>query len=109
MRIDEDQNEIDKLEKVLDDFKQEWEVIRSRRASTWRKYFIISFVISLIMSVISPSLWWGGVFVIGYFAGSLLAMLRQNAKTSHQINEHQKQLKLVRLLRNFQASPYSQK
>ena len=109
MRIDEDQNEIDELEKVLKDFKQEWEVIQSRRASTWRKYFIFSFVIAMIMSVASASLWWGSVFVIGYFGGSLYAISRQNAKTSHQINEHQKQLKLVRLLRNFQASPFSQK
>ena len=109
MRIDVDQSEIDKLEKVLDNFRQEWEVTQGRRSSAWRKYFIICFVIALIMTVASPSLWWGGIFVIGYFAGSLFAMLRQNAKTSHQIIEHQKQLKLVKLLRNFQASPYSQK
>ncbi len=109
MKIDVDQSEIDKFEEVLDNFKKEWEVIQGRRSSKWRKYFTISFVISLLMSVASPSLWWCGIFVIGYFGGSLFAMLRQNAKTSHQINEHQKQLKLVRLLRNFQASPYSQK
>jgi len=108
MRIDVNQNEIDKLEKVLDDFKKEWEVLQNRRSSTWRKYFAISFVVALLLTIITPTLWWCGVFVVGYFAGSLFAMLRQNAKTSHQIVEHQKQLKLVRLLRKFQSSPYSQ-
>jgi hypothetical protein len=34
-------------------------------------------------------------------------MLRQNAKTHDQIIEHQQQLRLVRLLRQFKASPYS--
>jgi uncharacterized membrane protein len=109
MKTDVEQSEIDQLEKVLDNFKQEWEVLQSKRSSSWRKYFVISFAIAIMLSMLSPSLWWGGIFVIGYFAGSLFMMLRQNAKTSHQINEHQKQLKLVKLLRNFQTSPYSQK
>jgi len=100
-------NEIDKLEKILNDFQQEWDKLQSYRASKWRSYFLISFIASTVISLFEPSFWWTGIIVIGYFAGSLFNMLRQRAKTSSQIIEHQKQLKLVRLLRNFQSSPYS--
>lgn len=107
MKTDVSQSEIDKLEKVLSDFKEEWETLQSKRASKWRLYFLISFMLAVLIAVNEPSYWWLGIIVIGYFAGSLFAMLRQRAKTSSQITEHQKQLKLVRLLRNFQTSPYS--
>ena len=108
MKIDVDQKEIDKLENILINFRSEWNDLQSQRSSSWRKYFVISFIIAILISMASPSLWWCGIIVIGYFAGSLFAMLRQDAKTSKQIVEHQKQLKLMKLLRNFQASPYSQ-
>ncbi len=109
MKIDVDENEIDKLEKVLSNFKQEWGDLQSEKSSNWRKYFVISFVTAIMLSIFSPTLWWSTIVVIGYFAGSLFTMLRQNAKTNSQIIEHRKQLKLVRLLRNFEASPYSHK
>lgn len=108
MNIDVDHMEVVKLEKTLNDFKHEWEEIQTKRSSSWRKYFIICCLGALVVSLLIPSLWWCGIFVIGYFAGSLFAMLRQNAKTSSQIVEHQKQLKLVKLLRNFESSPFSQ-
>ena len=108
MKHDVSQNEIDKLEKILYDFKDEWEALQSHRASKWRLSFFISFIVTLSVSLLYPFLWWLGIIVIGYFAGTLYSMLRQNAKTSTQINEHQQQLKLVKLLRKFQASPYSE-
>lgn len=100
-------NEIDTLEKVLNDFENEWDVLQTHRAAKWRLSFFISFIIVLVLSLYSPSFWWLEIVIIAYFAGSLFMMLRQNAKTTVQIIEHQQQLKLVRLLRNFQASPYS--
>lgn len=109
MNSDISNNEIDKLEKVLNDFEDEWENTQSRRASKWRISFFISFVVIVVISIFEPSFSWLGIVVIGYFAGSLYSMLRQRAKTTHQIIEHQKQLKLVRLLRKFHASPYSEK
>ncbi len=109
MNVDVDHMEVVKLEETLNDFKQEWEVIQNKRSGSWRKYFVICFLGALVVSLLIPSLWWCGIFVIGYFAGSLFAMLRQNAKTSSQIVEHQKQLKLVKLLRNFEASPFSER
>ncbi len=108
MKNDVSNNEIDALERVLSDFKTEWEVLQTRRAAKWRITFFISFALTLILSMLSPSFWWVGVAVIAYFAGSLFSILRQNAKTSSQIVEHQQQLKLVKLLRKFQTSPYSE-
>lgn len=107
MNTDIDQKEIDKLEKTLTEFKNEWEQVQSRRASMWRLHFFISFLISMLLSLGFPNLWWTGIIVIGYFAGSLFTMLRVNAKTNSQIIEHQKQLKLVRLLNKFHASSFS--
>ena len=64
---------------------------------------------AICISTISPQFLWVGLVVITYFAGSLCSLLRQNAKTAHQIFEHKKQLQLVRLLRKFESSPSSQK
>ena len=107
MISDVGRSEIDSLEKVLNDFKMEWEDTQKRRAAKWRITFFISSIVTLGLSLFSPAFWWLGIAVIAYFAGSLFSMLRQNAKTSGQIIEHQHQLKLVRLLRKFQISPYS--
>jgi hypothetical protein len=101
-------SEIDALEKVLTDFQTEWENSQKRRAAKWRLKFFISFIITLVLSFVSPAFWWLGIAIIAYFAGSLFSMLRQNSKTNDQIFEHQQQLKLVRLLRKFKASPYSE-
>lgn len=109
MNIDVAHTEVAKLEKTLNDFKQEWENIQTKRSSLWRKYFLICCIGALILSLLVPTFWWSGIFVIGYFAGSLFAILRQNAKTSSQIIEHQNQLRLFKLLHNFETSPFSQK
>ena len=111
MNIDQSVNsqEIDILEEYLLDFQEEWKLTQSLRSSRWRKHFIICFILSILVSTFAPQFLWIGLVVIAYFAGSLFSLLRQNAKTSHQITEHKKQLKLVRLLRNFETSPYSQK
>ena len=106
MISDVGRSEIDSLEKVLNDFKIEWEDTQKRRAAKWRITFFISSIVTLGLSLFSPAFWWLGIAVIAYFAGSLFSMLRQNAKTNGQIIEHQQQLKLVRLLRKFQISPY---
>ena len=105
----ESNSEITKLEKYLQDFQEEWIEIQAKRSAKWRKHFLISFIVSLTASLLAPILWWTSIIVITYFAGSLFTILRKNAKTSSQIIEHKKQLKLVRLLRNFESSPFSQK
>lgn len=105
----ESNNEITKLEEYLQNFQEEWKEIQAKRSAVWRKYFLISFILCLTASLFVPSLWWTCILVITYFAGSLFTLLRKNAKTSSQIIEHKKQLKLVRLLRNFESSPFSQK
>ncbi len=113
MKINVDNNvnnqEIDSLEEYLLDFQEEWKVTQSIRSSRWRKHFVICFILAILVSTFVPQFLWVGLVVIAYFAGSLFSLLRQNAKTTHQIVEHKKQLKLVRLLRNFESSPYSQK
>jgi hypothetical protein len=108
MNSDVGKSEIDALEKVLNDFKNEWEDSQSQRAAKWRMRLFISFIFTLALSLYSATFWWLGIAVIAYFAGSLFSMLKQNAKTNDQIVEHQQQLRLVRLLRKFQASPYSE-
>lgn len=113
MKIDMDQStknqEIDNLEEYLLDFQDEWEVTQSVRSAKWRKHFTICFIGVILVSSFAPEFFWIGLIVIAYFAGSLFVLLRQNAKTTHQIIEHKKQLKLVRLLRNFETSAYSHK
>ena len=105
----QDNNEIEKLEKVLIDFQNEWKETQKIRSDKWRKYFLISFLVSITLSSYAPMFWWTSLVVIAYFAASLFTLLRQSAKTSSQILEHKKQLQLVRLLRKFESSPYSQK
>jgi len=113
MKINADNNinnqEIDSLEEYLLDFHDEWKMTQSMRSAKWRKQFVICFILAILVSSFTPEFFWVGLIVIAYFAGSLFTLLRQNAKTTHQIVEHKKQLKLVRLLRNFESSPYSQK
>ena len=109
MKVDLNQSEINKLEDVLINFKNDWELQQSERATKWRFYFLLSFVMCVLVSIYLPSFWWLNIIVVGYFAGSLFTMLRQRVKISQQIIEHQKQLRLVRLLRKFEASPYSKK
>ena len=113
MKIDVGQQpnneEIDNLEAYLLDFQDEWKITQSIRSQKWRKQFVISFIVAIIVSTLAPQFFWVGLIVIAYFAGSLFSLLRQNAKTTHQISEHKKQLKLVKLLRNFESSPFSQK
>ena len=108
MKNDVGKSEIDALEKLLSDFKSEWKHSQKHRAQKWRINFFISFAITLVLSFIAPVFGWLGLAVIAYFAGSLFTMLRQNAKTTDQIFEHQEQLRLVRLLRKFKMPPYSE-
>lgn len=107
MKTDLSQDEIKKLEDVLVNFKESWEKQQTERAANWRLHFLISIFFALLMSITIPSFWWLNIIAIGYFAGSLYIMLRQGVKTNQQIIEHQKQLRLVRLLRRFEASPFS--
>ncbi len=102
-------NEIANLEEYLFNFQEEWKETQAIRSSKWRKNFACSFILAILVSISIPTFWWVGLIVITYFAGSLFTLLRQNAKTSHQIIEHKKQLQLVKLLRNFESSPFSQK
>jgi len=107
MKVDLNQNEINQLEDVLINFKREWEQQQSARAAKWRFDFLISVLMCVLVSSFLPFLWWVTIIVIAYFAGSLYTMLRLRVKTNQQIIEHQKQLRLVKLLRKFGASPYS--
>jgi len=107
MKDNLDQREIGELENVLIHFKREWEQEQIDRAADWRFNFLLSFLICVLISLYLPSLWWVNIIVIGYFAGSLFTMLRLRAKTNQQIIEHQKQLRLAKLLRKFEASPFS--
>ena len=104
-----DAKEIEQLEEVLINFQNEWKVTQKVRSDKWRKQFLVSFLVSVAISTYAPVFWWTSLVVISYFAASLFTLLRLNAKTSSQILEHKKQLQLVRLLRKFESSPYSQK
>lgn len=103
MKMDLDMNEIDKLESLLQNFKTEWNELQNKRAKKWRRDFFLGMFLTVLISVFNPLFWWSTIFVISYFAGTLYTMLKQNNKTSQQITEHQKQLRLVKLLRNFET------
>ena len=109
MKTDLNQNEIDELEQVLYNFSEEFEEIQNHRSTKWRSHFFIAFIIAIGVMFLAPTFWWVSLVVIAYFAGSLFTLLRQNAKTSSEINEHRMQLKLARFLLNFKESSYAEK
>lgn len=100
--------EIDSLEAYLLQYQNEWNDTKEIRSNKWRKHFFVCFVITILIAIFAPQFFWIGLIVVAYFAGSLFSLLRQNAKTIRKISEHKKQLQLVRLLRNFETSPFTQ-
>lgn len=104
MEPDISHSEIDKLENELTEFTEKWESSQHLRARRWRKWVLIGFIASLLTGLIFPGFWWTGLVFVAFSAGSLFMMINQRAKTSSQINEHKKQLKLARLLLKFNAT-----
>lgn len=98
------QSDIDNLEKELLQFSKNWERNQITRNRKWRKFLLIGFVATLIMGFVFPQLWWIGIIVIAYSAGSLFVLIDQEARTTSQILEHKRQLKLARLLLKFNAT-----
>jgi len=96
--------DIDILEKELFDFSQEWQKNQSKRTDKWRKMLLIGFVLTLLISFLFPQLWWLGIVLIAYSAGSLFMIIDQEAKTTSQILEHKNQLKLARLLIKYDST-----
>lgn len=113
MKLDTDLNvnkqEIDDLESNLKYFQEQWQQTQAIRSTKWRRNFVCSFIVAIAISMLIPKLWWIGIAVITYFAGSLFTLLRQNAKTSVQIFEQKEQLELVKILKNLDPSSYSEK
>jgi len=104
MEPDISHSEIDKLEKELIEFSAEWESNQILRASKWRKWVLIGFIATLVSGFLFPKLWWFGIILIAYSAGSLYMLIDQQAKISAQILEHKKQIKLARMLLNFNST-----
>lgn len=104
MKFNISQSDIDTLEKELKAFSEKWEVNQSIRNNRWRKILLGGFVTTLLASFVYPQLWWLGVILIAYSAGSLFMIIDNEAKTSSLILEHKKQIKLARLLLKFNAT-----
>lgn len=102
MSVDINQSDIKKLENILISFKRNWDLQQNIRASKWRLYFLVSFLLVLIISANMPSLWWLNMAVIAYFAGSLFAMLRKRKIIYQQLAVHKNQIRVARLLIDFQ-------
>ena len=96
--------DIDNLEKELFDFSQKWKVKQSIRTNKWRKMLLSGFVATLLIGFLFPLLWWVGIMLIAYSAGSLFMIIDQEAKTTTQILEHKNQLKLARLLIKYDTT-----
>jgi len=96
--------DIDLLEKDLFDFSQKWKAIQSKRTARWRKMLIFGFIATLLIGFLFPQLWWIGIVLIAYSAGSLFMIIDQEAKTTTQIIEHKNQLKLARLLIKYDST-----
>lgn len=101
MKLDIEQTDIDKLENELLQFSRNWEVSQADRGRKWRTFLLIGFVATLLIAFLFPQLWWLGIVLIAYSAGSLFVIIDQEAKTSFQIIEHKRQLKLARMLLKF--------
>lgn len=101
MKTDLNQNEIDELEQVLYNFSEAFEVTQNERSLKWRTHFFIGTIVAIAVMFLAPAFIWISAAIITYFAGSLFALLRINAKTSSEITEHRQQLKMARFLINF--------
>lgn len=105
MIFDIDHKEIDKLEQELSDFEQHWRQIQQQRIIKWRQFLLASFVVIMGLLLLYPKmfilLWWLGIVLIGFTAGSLYKIINDEAKAAQQMLEHKKQLKLARLLLDF--------
>ncbi len=101
------QKDIDDLEKDLKNFANNWQTNQQQRINRWRKIVFSTFLIILCLIFFLPGLivllWWLSVVFIGFSAGSLYKMINDEARTSYQIMEHKKQLKLARALLKFDA------
>ncbi len=56
MNTNIDPNEIDELEKVLNDFKYDFDSIQNSRASKWRLQFLLSFIITIMVLIFFPTM-----------------------------------------------------
>lgn len=90
--------DIDTLEQELITFTQNWEKNQSFRSLRWRQFILIGFLFTLIISFLMPQLWWIGLGLIAYSAGSLFRIIGQEAKTNSQILEYKRQIQLARYL-----------
>jgi 4-hydroxybenzoate polyprenyltransferase len=99
------QKDIDDLERDLKNFVKNWQTSQQQRINSWRKMVFSAFIIILCLIFFLPELivllWWLSVVFIGFSAGSLYKLINDEARTSYQILEHKKQLKLARALLKF--------
>ena len=88
---------IDELEKQLADFSSDWEESLRKRVLAWRVRLVVGVVLSLIVPLLFPNLFWLWLVVLGMSAGSLFSLLKSNAKMRKHMNSCREHIRNARI------------
>lgn len=88
---------IDELEKQLSDFTADWEEALKKRVFAWRVRLIVGVVLSLLVPVFFPALFWLWLVVLGMSAGSLYSLLKSNVKMRKHMDSCREHIRNARL------------
>ncbi len=93
---------IDELEERLANFSQDWEEALKKRVMLWRVRLLVGIVLSLVLPLLFPRLYWLWLVVMGLSAGSLFALLKCNADMKKHVNACREHIRNARLHGNCQ-------
>lgn len=88
---------IDELEQQLIAFSNDWEAALNKRAMVWRVRLLIGVVLSLIVPLLFPDLFWLWLVVLGMSAGSLFTLLKSNAKMKKHMSSCRERIRNARM------------
>lgn len=99
------EEDIAQLERELRTFENSWEDEQQRLTIRWRFILISGLIGTLLAVFFFPAAWWVGLALVGYSAGSLFRMLKDQSQTTQRLNEHRDELRLARLLLEHHSDP----
>lgn len=88
---------IDELEQRLANFSEDWEEALEKRILLWRVRLFVGVVLSLVVPMLFPSLYWLWLVVMGLSAGSLFALLKSNADMRKHVAACREHIRNARL------------
>ncbi len=93
---------IDELEQRLSNFTEDWEEALKKRVLLWRVRLFVGIILSLLLPVVFPSLYWLWLVVMGLSAGSLFALLKTNADMKKHVCACKEHIRNARLQEDCQ-------